>query len=114
MTETTFTPGPWRVAGKASGYIAYAGTDPEIGSVQIATVGAYRDKELLPFNRDRWDADCALIAAAPALYEALRQIADFQATSEFGKDPYIQIATFAKQTARSALLLANTGGTENG
>ena len=38
MSETTFTPGPWRVAGKASGYIAYAGTDPEIGSVQIADV----------------------------------------------------------------------------
>lgn len=74
MGEAKFTPGPWRVAGKHSGYIVYAGSDPEIGSVQIGQVGAYRDKQLLPFNKERWDADCALIAAAPDLYEALREL----------------------------------------
>jgi len=74
MGETCFTPGPWRVAGKASGRIHYAGSDPEIGTVEIAIVGDYRDKELLPFNRDRWDADARLIAAAPNLYEALKEM----------------------------------------
>lgn len=59
------TPGPWRVAGKRTGYIH--GPD-----VQVCIVGNYRDTELLPFNKERWDADARLIAAAPDLLAALK------------------------------------------
>lgn len=62
-----YTPGPWRIAGTATGYITNTGKG---GRVQVAVVGAYDDKKLLPFNKERWDADASLIAAAPDLYEA--------------------------------------------
>lgn len=105
------TPGPWRVAGKASGHITYAGTDRDIGSVQIATVGAYRDKELLPFNRDRWDADARLIAAAPDLYEALSPVlrgadeADYYCPDDVAGDHTVLVSfTIAElRAARAAL-----------
>lgn len=73
------TPGEWSVAGKTTGYISCSGDPKTVGYVHIATVGAYQDKELLRFNRDRWDADAAGIvalvnAAEPMLaeIEALR------------------------------------------
>jgi hypothetical protein len=62
------TPTPWRVAGKASGYIM--GTDGT-GWVQVAVVGAYHDKEIRPFNKDRWDADAALIVRAVNAFDPL-------------------------------------------
>ena len=71
MSETKFTPGPWRVVGKASGYIM-APDGPSV--VQVGTVGAYRDKELLPFNKERWDADGHLIAAAPVPLSPHRRV----------------------------------------
>jgi hypothetical protein len=72
MMSEKYTPGPWRIAGTATGYITNTGKG---GRVQVAVVGAYDDKELLPFNKERWDADARLIAAAPDLYEALDAIA---------------------------------------
>lgn len=76
MEASRFTPGPWRVAGKASGIIRRdrQGDGDKFGNVDVASVGDYRDKELLRFNKERWDADAALIAAAPDLYEALGAI----------------------------------------
>jgi hypothetical protein len=77
MTERKSTPTPWRVAGKASGYIM--GTDGT-GWVQVAVVGAYHDKEIRPFNKDRWDADAALIVKAAnnhhALVSVVRELLD--------------------------------------
>lgn len=74
MTERPWTAGPWKVVGKATGRIHYAGTNKDIGSVEIARVGDYTDRELLPWNRERWDADCRLIAASPDLFEALEAL----------------------------------------
>ncbi len=65
MEKQTHTAGPWRAA--KSGYIF--GPD-----VQVANVGDYKDRELLPFNKERWDADARLIAAAPELLAALREL----------------------------------------
>jgi len=48
------TPRPWRAT--ASGYVR--GSD-----VVVAKCGNWADKELLRFNRDRWEADAKLIAA---------------------------------------------------
>ena len=58
------TKGPWRVT--ALGHI----TSKEC---RVATVGDYTDKELLKFNKKRWDADARLIAAAPDLLAALQK-----------------------------------------
>jgi hypothetical protein len=93
------TPTPWRVAGKASGYIM--GTDGT-GWVQVAVVGAYHDKEIRPFNKDRWDADAALIVKAvnafdplvSALEECRRELWDewhaHMTQAKFEADPLIK------------------------
>lgn len=66
--------------------------------------------------------DAALIAAAPALYEALSPVlrgaseADYYCPDDVADDHTVLISfTIAElRAARSALLLAHTGGTENG
>lgn len=73
----THSPSPWRRAGKNSGHIWAPDGD---GIVQVAIVGAYSDKETLPFNRERWDADARLISAAPEMLEALEAIMNVEGT----------------------------------
>jgi hypothetical protein len=63
---STFTPGPWRF--DRFGYVLAPDGRME---VQVAKVGDFHDKELLPFNKDRWTADARLIAQAPQMREAL-------------------------------------------
>lgn len=60
--ECAHTPGPWRVI-RNTGIIAAA-------DCHVAKVGDFADKQLLPFNRKRWEADAALIASAPSLASA--------------------------------------------
>jgi hypothetical protein len=59
------TPGPWRRYAK-SPHVSRDTTrpdpHPETGSVLIAECGDYRDKEIAPYNMDRWLADAAHIA----------------------------------------------------
>jgi hypothetical protein len=64
------------VFGKLTGYISAPDGKDGKSIVQIAEVGAYRDKELLSFNKDRWDADSYLIAAAPQMAEYIKERAD--------------------------------------
>jgi hypothetical protein len=42
----------------------------------VCRVGDYTDKECLPFCKERWDADSALIAAAPEMLEALEALTE--------------------------------------
>jgi hypothetical protein len=70
MTDPKWTPGPWRTAAHGS---RVWGTDGK-GWVEVAQVGNFSDKELLPTNEERWKADANLMAAAPELYEALNAI----------------------------------------
>jgi len=65
-TEAKHTPGPWR---HNKGGAVY-GRD-----VVVCRVGDYTDKECLPFCKERWDADSALIAAAPEMLETLKHVA---------------------------------------
>lgn len=60
------TPGPWKGYGH-TGYVY--GPD-----VVVCRCGDYQDKELLPFNKERWAADVQLIAAAPTMLAALQEI----------------------------------------
>lgn len=69
------TPGPWRVAGKATGYIVH---DAE--SVVVGVIGDYRDTDLLPYNKDRWDGDCALIAVTPAIAAEVLELRETKAS----------------------------------
>ena len=64
----THSPSPWRRAGENSGHIWAPDGD---GVVQVAIVGAYSSRDILSFNRERWDADARLISAAPEMLEAL-------------------------------------------
>jgi hypothetical protein len=59
------TPGPWRRYSKSPHVArdtARPDPHPNVGSVLVAECGNYRDKELVPFNMDRWLADAAHIA----------------------------------------------------
>jgi hypothetical protein len=104
MSETRFTPGPWRFI---TGYIMGSDGVGPYGprEVQVGTVGAYRDSELLPFNKERWDADGALIAAAPALYEALNEAINYVAVMAATLGDHSHAAVLDKATA--ALSKAN-------
>ena len=64
----THSPSPWRRAGENSGHIWAPDGD---GVVQVAIVGAYSSRDMLSFNKERWDADARLISAAPEMLEAL-------------------------------------------
>jgi hypothetical protein len=66
MTDRQMTPGPWRYV-KNTGIV----TSDECN---IGHIGDFKDKELLPFNKDRWEADARLIAAAPDLLAALESL----------------------------------------
>lgn len=57
------TPGPWHSNNKVGFVFAK--------DCRICVVGDFRDKELLPWNKDRWLADSKLIAAAPVMHAAL-------------------------------------------
>lgn len=67
------TPGPWRMFGKKSGKVI---SENAPGFVEVCEAGDFRDRELVPFNGDRWNADAALIALAPALAAEVLQLRD--------------------------------------
>lgn len=58
--------------------------------VRVGTIGAYHDQEIAPFNKDRWDADAALIVRAVnchALFvEAAQAFAAYADAMERGDD----------------------------
>ena len=59
------TPGPWRRYSKSPHVArdtAQPDPHPNVGSVLVAECGNYQDKELVPFNMERWLADAAHIA----------------------------------------------------
>lgn len=58
---------PWR--GAKGGYI-YAKDGPN-HEVQVGKIGDFYDKEIAPFNRDRWQADVDLIVKAVNNHGAL-------------------------------------------
>jgi hypothetical protein len=65
---------PWRAA--RGGYIMAADENSE---VVVGKIGAFHDKEMAPFNRERWQADLELIVKAcnalPDLVKALEAFA---------------------------------------
>ena len=71
MTQEKHTPGPWRVFGRMTGKVI---SENGPGMVEICETGDFRDAELVPFNAERWNADARLIAAAPDMLEALRDV----------------------------------------
>ena len=63
------TTGPW-----TAGNVGVIWTPDENRRLIVARVGAFQDKELLHFSRERWTADARLIAAAPELLAALEDV----------------------------------------
>lgn len=63
-----FTEGNWVVVNPDMGIIASSAD-----GTHICEVGAYGDADLLPYNKERWDADRALICAAKDMHKALIQ-----------------------------------------
>lgn len=48
--------------------------DGPVSEVQVARIGSFFDKELLPFNRDRWQADLELIVKAVNNHDAMVKV----------------------------------------
>lgn len=99
MTAPAFTPGPWQYA---AGVVT---TDCETiaQSISPRTVGGYAP---LPERQAVADANGALIAAAPELYEALREIVE---NVEAYSHPGV-VALEMAEIARAALARADGGG----
>jgi len=94
MTEK-FTPGPWKVQRTNQGVFIEGNVEKPIG--YLAQVrGIYRDG-----NRVMEDANAALIAAAPDMYEALENL--LEAWDEWGvssfPDPFADMARAALKKA---------------
>lgn len=64
MTKPAFTPWPWRVVG-------YADEDERDGAVAVVARDGFIVAEVLKWPQQ--DANARLIAAAPDMYEALRE-----------------------------------------
>jgi hypothetical protein len=116
MTETKFTPGPWSIERYGDGSSLVIHSDEDNRVCFMATASSDR-----PTSHAAIRANARLIAAAPALYEALKEVTQAMTALTFegidrgkGHWPAWDKTAQAVDRARSALLLANTGGTENG
>lgn len=104
MSETRFTPGPWRVV-----VVDYSrGEDASIEVVHgRGEVVAQTITRELATESDRFDGDKAnahLIAAAPYLYAALEKIAnEMQSASSRGRRVSVEWLDLRIETARAAL-----------
>ena len=98
-TEQGFTPGPWRQGESASQAWAIFGTDDPVAIAEIVSFPVRRE------NQAR--ANARLIAAAPALYEAL------QVTERYIKTGCVSAISgvAALQKARAALALVDKPAT---
>lgn len=117
--ETGFTPGPWSIVryGDGSSLVIHSDTDNRV--CFMATASSDR-----PTSHAAIRANARLIAAAPALYEACADASfylkalgarlaalDLDNTETYG---CLKTASMFACTLDAALLLSNTGGTENG
>lgn len=66
------SPLPWRPT--RAGYLM--APDGPKHEVQVAQIGNFFDKQLLPFNRDRWQADLDLIVEAVNSHATLKARAE--------------------------------------
>ena len=81
MSTPKHTPGPWEVTGPHSREVITANPGTYKPCMTIAKVGGYWDEEA--------QANAALIAAAPAMYEALQQslvLIELAALEEWGRE----------------------------
>lgn len=71
------TPGPWRALCLKQ-YTRVTrdsqGRGDETGSVQICHIAGPEEADLRPFNKDRWEADARLIAAAPDMKAEIERL----------------------------------------
>ena len=108
-----FTPGPWKAFD-----VSEMHDEPRfmVGPREFCSIAEVRAGSTEAEETGDVAANARLIAAAPALYEALRELLsghDNLYVAHFGPNSN-PLDDIAAKAARSALLLANTGGTENG
>lgn len=117
MSETSFTEAPWQ----SQHDFDMQGVCRIIGAIDGPDDGRFHYRVVCEVDPDgsldakEQYANARLIAAAPALYEALSGIIEM--AEDLAAIFPIKLSDeglSAVDRARSALLLANTGGTENG
>lgn len=110
MGETKFTPGPWSIVRYGDGSSLVIHSDADNRVCFMATASSDR-----PSSHPAIRANARLIAAAPALFEALHDLVHGRISdSAKATEATRQRRRDAWENAKAALLLANTGGTENG
>ena len=122
MTETKFTPGPWSIERSGDGSSLVIHSDEDNRVCFMATASSDR-----PTSHAAIRANARLIAAAPTQNQALKRLYHaYVSLLETGRDRIVSLGGDCDPVdvmerndpalieARSALLLANTGGTENG
>lgn len=125
-TGDAFAAGVWPHA-EAERMIAHCGPEKKVRVVDASTallehLSDYAEGSLYRFYIDQVTTWPRMQAAAPALYEALSEIDALPVqTLSAGVDSAMRPVTYVAYSAydvqrivRAALLLANTGGTENG
>jgi len=93
--ERKHTPGPWMLGVEGDGAVGSVYCDNAFGSRVAIVYG--KGQEFSVFSPDEERANAALIAAAPTLLEALKQIAD---DNHAGARP--------REIARAAIALATS------
>lgn len=96
------TPLPWRASN--CGYLMGSDGVGPFGKreVQVGTIGAFSDEELLPFNQERWQADLEFIVQAVNSHDALVKALDAIRRLECGP------LRLARDIATDALAQAST------
>ena len=96
MSESKHTPGPWRIAEDRDGEVV---SGPQSNLI-AQCFGSYAHNTV-----HQIDANCRLIAAAPALYEALEKLVEAASDSDDAR--YGTLSTgFVRDIANAALALA--------
>lgn len=77
------------------------------GNVEICRVGDWRDRELIPFNGERWTADARLIAAAPDQHAGALEIDRLSlvilSAVNFADKPHLEAVSNALRANRAAI-----------
>jgi hypothetical protein len=109
--KTTHTPGPWEVGKDGHGKDGWVYCDDATGSAIANTNVA-----LSTIPQAQRAANAALIAAAPELYEALKELVELKAMSDANgpRAVYEERKPIAWENARAALSRVDQGKEQGG
>lgn len=108
MSDTKHSELPWRH--RVGRIIAPDTSGGRPSTVHVGLIGAFDDKELLRFNKERWIADCDLICiAVNAHYDLVAAITEAITVLESWNDDEINVELMPQLRAALAKAQPQTG-----